>query len=348
MKNNKFWNETIVIVGKKKGFGGVQTIHRDLLDAYNKRGQPVEMIYDLRTFMNFLFRNNKSIKLVYFSGLSIILSPFFINCQKHIFFTHGFYIYESLKKDFLRSLKRIIYQFIISFSLRLYKWVFCIAPSPTSSLVNSLMFSRKIYIVPWGVSDKYIKYPLINRSYKYHLTFLGRANSQKLTKSSVDFILKLLINSEVVKSLSDIRCSFLIPKSNEHMKLIINHIKTSYNCKIDIYENQSNEKIRGILSKTLYLFSCFEWEAFGLTYIEALCMGCNILIPSTSPILPMIEIIDNPPVYKYLSPSVLELSQFKSNVKLTKDRPSLKTVQYYRFAFNWDTIINNIHELVNV
>ena len=29
-------------------------------------------------------------------------------------------------------------------------------------------------------------------------------------------------------------------------------------------------------------------------------------------------------------------------------RPTFKKVQYYRSTFNWDTIIDNIHEVVNV
>ena len=347
MANNKFCNESIVIVGQYKGRGGVQTVHRDLLNAYRKRGHNIHIIYNLRTFFKFLFKSNQKTKITYFSGLSILLAPFFLKCEKHIFFTHGFYVYEYFNKDLVRSLKRIIYDSLISFSLSLYKWVFCIAPSPISGLVNSIKFSRKTYVVPWGISDDYINYPLIHTSYKYHLTFLGRANSQKITKSSLDTIIKLFINSEVVKSPSDLKFSFLIPKLNKYTESIISQLKDIYDCKIDIYENQSNENIRDILSQTLYLFSCFEWEAFGLTYIEALCMGCNILIPSTSPIIPLIEGIDNAPVYKYKSSNLLSFDQLKNNIKLTNNRPSFKKVQYYRFTFNWDIIIDNIHELVN-
>ena len=36
--------------------------------------------------------------------------------------------------------------------------------------------------------------------------------------------------------------------------------------------------IRQILSDTLYFFSCYEWEAFGITYIEALCLNVPIII----------------------------------------------------------------------
>ena len=102
-------------------------------------------------------------------------------------------------------------------------------------------------------------------------------------------IIKLFIDSKIVNSPSDLKFSFLVPKLNEYTQSIINNLKEEYNCKIYIYENQSNEKIRNILSETLYLFNCYEWEAFGITYIEALCMGCNILIPSTSPIIPIMK-----------------------------------------------------------
>ena len=89
-------------------------------------------------------------------------------------------------------------------------------------------------------------------------------------------------------------------------------------------------------------------EGFGITYIEALCMGCNILIPSTSPIIPMIDNILDSPVYKYTPPEILNYVYFENKIKLSKDRPSLRKVQYYRSIFNWDTIIDQVHRIINV
>ena len=318
-----------------------------MIKVYRKRGQNIKILYNLRTFINFFLQRNQKIKIVYFSGLSILLAPFFISCKKHIFLTHGFYVFEYINNEFLRSFKRILYEFFISNSLNIFKWVFCIAPSPISGLVNSLKLSKKISIVQWGVDDEYINYALIDKSYRYHLTFLGRPNSQKIKKNSIDIIIKLFINSKIVNSPKDLKIAFVIPKLNKYSKSIINQLEEIHNCKIDIYENKSNKMKREILSETLYLFSCYEWEAFGITYIEALCMGCNILIPSTSPIIPMIENIENAPVYKYTPPELLNFYYFKNYIKLSKNRPSLRKVQYYRSIFNWDTIIDNIHKIVN-
>ena len=339
--------EKILIVGQNHGFGGVQSVHRNLTKAYIKKSINVQLIYNFDTFIKFLFKNQK-IKIVYFSGLSILLSPFFIKCNKHVFFIHGFYIYESPYNNFFRFLKKFIYEFSISIALFFYRWVYCIAPSPVSGLINSQNFSRKVSILHWGVDDDYINYSITDKSYKYHLTFLGRSNSQKIKKSSLDVIIKLFIESEIIQNASDLKISFIIPKINKYSKNIIEQLKIDYSCKIDIYENKSNDMIRQILSDTLYFFSCYEWEAFGITYIEALCMGCNILIPSTSPIIPMIDNISESPVYKYTPPQILNYKYFANKINLSKNRPSLGKVQYYRSIFNWDTIIEQVNEIINV
>ena len=340
--------QTVLIIGQYLGYGGVQTIHKDLENVYKSRGYNVQNIYNLNSLIRIFFNKKIKIKIVYFSGLSIVFAPLFFKCKKQIFLTHGFYIFEEYNFNIYRFFKKFIYEFVVFFSLFIYRWIICIAPSPISGLINSIKFSRKIYIVPWGVNNQYIKDPIPNENYKYHLTFLGRANSQKLNIIQLEDIIKIILKSKIINKKNNLYISFVIPKFNKHSKYIINYLKENYDFNIDIHIGKSNSQIRSILSETLYYFNCYEWEAFGLTNIEALCMGCNILIPSTSPILPIVESIKNAPVYKYHARSLLSKSNLKNNLKLSKKRPSNKYIEYYRSLFNWDTIINEIHKIINL
>ena len=65
---------------------------------------------------------------------------------------------KDLKKNFIRYFKKIIYENMIFIFLFFYRWIICIAPSPISGLINSNILSRKMHIVPWGVS-KHKKIP---------------------------------------------------------------------------------------------------------------------------------------------------------------------------------------------
>jgi len=342
------YKKKVIIVGNSSGRGGVQSVHRNLLRTYEKQNYNVYLISNLKSFIRYIFSSKKDVIVVYFSGLSILLSPFFLTHKKHVFFSHGFYVNENIKDSIVRFFKKQIYERIINISLFWYSWVYCISPSPTSALVNSLRFSRKIYVVPWGVDNSFSKYPINkNKTYKYHLSFLGRPNPQKLKKSSIDIFMKLFLKSKIVKNTSEINISFLIPKDNKYSRDLIYYLEKTYGCKINKFINLENENIQYILSETLYFFNCYEWEAFGITIIEALCSGCNILIPSTAPILPFIENISNPPIYKYTSPEIMNGKLFNNNKKLAKLRPSINKVKHYRKIFTWNMVINEIHNIIN-
>ena len=142
----------IIIVGKYRGFGGVQTIHRNLFNIYKRLGFEVFLLDSIKEYISYLLSNKtKTItKIVFFSGLSLIFSPLFIGKGKHVFFTHGFYIYEGISSP-KRFFKKYIYEITIKFLLNIYKWVFCISPTPTSSMVNAISFSRRVETVPWEV-----------------------------------------------------------------------------------------------------------------------------------------------------------------------------------------------------
>ncbi len=345
MNNSK---EQIIIVGKYKGFGGVQTIHKNLLRIYKELGYEVFLIDSIKKYINYLFKNKfySVPKIVFFSGLSLVFSPFFKGNAKHIFFTHGFYIYEGID-NILRVVKKFIYEFSIKFLLGFYKWVICISPSPTSSLVNSVSFSKKVITIPWGVSDEFINFKFKTNTFKYHLVFLGRPNTQKLQISTIRKLVELFKSQEIISSTNEICFAFIVPNVNKHLKFIQDTLAEDYLCSIETFVALDNFKVAEILSQSLYSFNCYEWEAFGLSYIESLCMGCNVLLPITSPILPIIDHINDSPVFKFTNSEFLNHSIIENDLKLSKKRMTIKQINYYRKIFKWEFIVNQIHNLLN-
>ncbi len=341
------YKDTIIIVGKFKGLGGVESVHNNLYDSYRMMGYDVIRIYNINSFISLLFRINTEFKIVYFSGLSIFFSPLFLFCQKHVFFVHGFYVHEQESINLARSFKKHLYEFITSSCLFFYRWVICIAPSPVSSLINSFKYSRNIKVVHWGVSEKYLNYPLNKNEFKYHLSFLGRPNSQKLNISSIDLIINKFIDSKIVFSAEELNISFLMPQDNKYSINLINTIYEKYKCSIHKFINYNDLEICDILSNTLYYFNCYEWEAFGITNVEALCLGCNIIIPSTSPIIPMVDNLKESPIYKYNPPNLLNKNLFTNRVTLNNKRQNSETVKYFRSIFKWELVITEIHEIIN-
>ena len=339
--------EKIIIVGKYKGFGGVQTIHKNIFNHYKKQNYEVFLIYSLKEYISYLIRNkfNHNIKIVFFSGLSLFFSPLFICKAKHIFFTHGFYIYEGFDSK-QRFFKKKIYEFCIKSILKLYKWVYCISPSPTSSLVNSISFSRKVYTLPWGVSDEFINFPIKTNIHKYHLVFLGRPNTQKLQIPTIRFIINLLKSQKIVSNTEDICFAFLVPNINNHLKFVQNTLAEEYGCSIKTFIRLNNLKVAKILSQSLYSFNCFEWEAYGLSYIESLCMGCNVLLPNTSPIIPIIDNYNDGSISKFTTEKIPYKTSNLDKLRLRKERMPLKSINYYRSIFKWEDTINNIDKLI--
>ena len=340
--------EKIIIVGKYKGFGGVQTIHKNIFNTYKSLGYEVFLLDSIKEYIYYLLtkKSNSITKIVFFSGLSLIFSPFFIGKAKHIFFTHGFYIYEGIL-SYKRIFKKIIYEFTIKVSLKFYKWVICVSPSPTSSLVNSISFSKKVETVPWGVSEDYINFPIESKSYRYHLVFLGRPNSQKLKISTIRQIIHLFKSQKIVSDTRNLNFAFIVPNLNRHLKFIQKSIKEDYGCSIKTYISLDNYRVAEVLSKSLYSFNCFEWEAYGLSYIESLCMGCNIILPNTSPIIPVIDFMDESPVFKLNISKKLNYNFMKNELKLTNERIPIRNINYFRSIFKWENTISQINDLIN-
>ena len=342
-----FSKEKIVIVGKYKGYGGVQTIHKNIFKIYKKRNYEVFYIYSFKEYLRYLMSKKLNInkQIVFFSGLSLIFAPLFIFNSKHFFFTHGFYIYEGMDSP-LRFFKKKIYEFVIKVLLKIYKWVYCISPSPTSSLVNSITFSKKVITIPWGVSDEFINFPIKSSIYKYHLVFLGRPNTQKLKIKTIKLIINLFKSQKIISNTENISFAFLVPNINNHLNSIQNTLKEDYGCSIKTFISLNNFQVAEVLSKSLYSFNCFEWEAYGLSYVESLCMGCNVILPNTSPIIPIIDTLDDAPIAKFSTENILNNSPIKYYVRLRKERISLKYINYYRSIFKWENTINQIDKVI--
>ena len=338
----------IIIVGKYNGLGGVQTIHKNLNDFYINSGYQVILINSLQSFLIYFFRMfNYNTEVVYFSGLSLFFAPFFLGKGKHVFFTHGFYIYEGIKNP-IRNFKKYFYELHTSFFLYFYKWVYCISPTPISSLVNSILYSRKTYTIPWAVTPEFTKFEIKNNFYKYHLTFLGRPNTQKLEIRSIRLILILLKKQKIIAENESITIAFVVPYLNNHLYYIQDTLKKEYKCSIYNFVKKNNFEVSKVLSYSLYSFNCFEWEAFGLTHLESLCMGCNILLPINSPIISLIDIFPESPIYKFAKPGFFNGDLINSNLKLSNKRLSNELVQKYRSIFKWDIIINEIHKIIDI
>ena len=344
----KITKEKIIVVGKFRGFGGVQTIHKNLFNIYKSLGYEVFLIDSINEYLSYLLTNksNSITKIVFFSGLSLIFSPLFIGRGKHVFFTHGFYIYEGISSP-KRLFKKYIYELTIKFLLNIYKWVFCISPTPTSSMVNAISFSKKVETVPWGVSEEYLKFPIKSNDYKYHLVFLGRPNSQKLQLSTIREVINLFNSQKIVPKTENLVFAFIVPNLNNHLKYIQKSIKEDYGCSIKTFISLDDYSVAEVLSKSLYSFNCFEWEAFGLSYVESLCMGCNVLLPNTSPIIPVIDFMKDSPVFKLNHPRTINHPLIKYELKLTKERMSLNNINLFRSIFKWENTIKQINNRIN-
>jgi glycosyltransferase involved in cell wall biosynthesis len=311
----KITKEKIIVVGKFRGFGGVQTIHKNLFNIYKSLGYEVFLIDSINEYLSYLLTNksNSITKIVFFSGLSLIFSPLFIGRGKHVFFTHGF----------------------------------CISPTPTSSMVNAISFSKKVETVPWGVSEEYLKFPIKSNDYKYHLVFLGRPNSQKLQLSTIREVINLFNSQKIVPKTENLVFAFIVPNLNNHLKYIQKSIKEDYGCSIKTFISLDDYSVAEVLSKSLYSFNCFEWEAFGLSYVESLCMGCNVLLPNTSPIIPVIDFMKDSPVFKLNHPRTINHPLIKYELKLTKERMSLNNINLFRSIFKWENTIKQINNRIN-
>ena len=139
--------------------------------------------------------------------------------------------------------------------------------------------------------------------------------------ATIRHIIHLFKSQKIVSDTKNLDFAFIVPNLNNHLKFIQKSIKEDYGCSIETFISLDNYSVAEVLSKSLYSFNCFEWEAYGLSYIESLCMGCNVILPNTSPIIPLIDFIQDSPVFKLnlienLNPPFIKKALLKSLNKL--------------------------------
>ena len=150
--------------------------------------------------------------------------------------------------------------------------------------------------------------------------------------STIREIIHLFKNQQIVSETKNLSFAFIVPNLNKHLKFIQKSIKEDYGCSIKSFIKLDDYSVAEVLSKSLYSFNCFEWEAYGLSYIESLCMGCNVILPNTSPIIPLIDLIQDSPVFKLNLIETLNPPFIKNELKLQIKECRLK-INYFRSIF---------------
>ena len=165
--------------------------------------------------------------------------------------------------------------------------------------------------------------------------------------STIREIIDLFKNQQIVSETKNLSFAFIVPNLNKHLKFVQKSIKEDYGCSINTFISLNDHQVAEVLSQSLYSFNCFEWEAYGLSYVESLCMGCNLLLPNTSPIIPIIDHMEDSPIFKFNHLKSLNHPQIKYNLQLKKERISLENINYFRSIFKWENTINDINNVIN-
>ena len=65
-------------------------------------------------------------------------------------------------------------------------------------------------------------------------------------------------------------------------------------------------------------------------------------------LLPIIDNLEDSPVYKYTSSNLLDYKIFDNQRKLTNKRMSIENTNYYRRLFNWESFIDGVNQKLNI
>ena len=328
----------IFIIGNTKGFGGVQTCHIELKNAYSALGRDVMLVDSLASFISsigILWRCRKN-SLALFSGISIFLAPFYLSCSKCIFFTHGFYL-PYLKLGVFGFLKRMIYEKVVSTSLFFYRWVKLVSPSYVSSLVNSYLVHSAPSVVPWGVGDDYLHPKFFDKKI-YDLAFMGRVNKEK-----IDFrLIRRVVDDIHAYSGSVVKLLFIVPYETPYLREVCFCLSSSV-CSITIKDSVSDSQAAQLLSSSRFFMNCFSWEAFGLTFAQALCCGCILLAPPEVPFFQLLPLS----VRKFCIPlsSVFADDHQLCDSLQVASSPSREDLTLIRKLFSWRRVVKALDHL---
>ena len=287
----------IILVGKSsnKSYGGVEKVHecimRELNIIYSKESvihmdsQKLFIKYFFIIWYKYISRNYRILIIASgFSGLTLPLFP----GNKKIFLLHGFYNYygHEWKGNIMYKLKRFLINNFLLKILRIINPIF-IAPSDVSAQINSTLLQKeKIKLIPWGGIKPPINVkPIDFKKRSYDFVYHGRINNEKFQPKIFYKIIKTiskLIPEYKIKII--ISGSGDIDLAHDFAKKLKNELGDSQ-IEIDIFSYLKDYQVEKILCNSKFLINFHEWEAFGLSLIEGLQCGCQILVPNTTPIL---------------------------------------------------------------
>ena len=117
---------------------------------------------------------------------------------------------------------------------------------------------------------------------------------------------------------------------------------------IDIQSNLKDNQVKKILCDSKFLLNFHEWEAFGLSLVEALQCGCQLLVPNTTPLLMQIHkssFIRFRDKSNYLDNNIVFFDEIDTLLKGTKTYNSKKMSAFYIKKFSWENCVKNICNL---
>ena len=75
--------------------------------------------------------------------------------------------------------------------------------------------------------------------------------------------------------------------------------------------------------------------------------GLQCAFTNTSPIIPVIDFMEDSPIYKLNHLKILNHSKIKYNLTLKNERISTENINYFRSIFKWEYFIKQINYVIN-
>jgi len=254
-----------VLITTSSNVGGVRFVMESLYYGFSRLGIESELVN-----LNDLITNGKRLKELRDTNILKILNlhALFISplCKNCISVAHGF-----PRKD---TYKLHRYLGILSAYMLASKFSKFIAISEfTKMIIESIMGIKMHGVIhnpiPHDFAD--LIYSGCNRQdKKEYITYVGRFHPDK----KIDIFINPL--KELLKQYTDYKV--LIVGYGPLKEKIQNMIGEDY--RFIIVDKPSRNKIKDILLKSKVFFSGNPFEPFGITYLEALACGCNLVMPN--------------------------------------------------------------------
>ncbi len=246
-----------VIISSGREIGGLNAFANALAEGFWELGLEAEVLSTRKILTRYKDLRDKNI-LKIFSTSSIFLAPF---SKQVICVAHGF-----PRPDAQGWLKT----FLILFSYKIAE-KFSIFVSVSNYVKNHLQacYNIKVNKVIYNpISNIFLSEQNIYKERKF-ITYIGRFIKVKKVDVFIPVLKNILNKYENYKVV-------LVGYGDELPKL---ENMIGDDNRFVIYKSLSHKDIINILRKTKVFFSGCETEALGITYIEALSQGCNVVMP---------------------------------------------------------------------